>query len=62
MLARLQRAWWRRCLKDESFAGLFEDYDGDEFVTSTVRPTGLDCAQGRDPYAFRVGRRHPRQG
>ena len=42
MLERLQRAWWRRRLKDASFAHLGASYDGDELVSIDCETTGLD--------------------
>lgn len=42
MLQRLQRAWWRRQLKDASFAYLGEPYDGDELVSIDCETSGLD--------------------
>jgi DNA polymerase-3 subunit epsilon len=42
MLTALKRAWWRRQLKDPSYAGLFEDADGDELVSLDCETTGLD--------------------
>jgi DNA polymerase-3 subunit epsilon len=42
MLGGLRRAWWRRRLKDEAFAYLFEDYDGDELVSLDCETTSLD--------------------
>ena len=42
MLHRLQRAWWRRQLRDQRYAGLFEDYAGDELVSVDCETTGLD--------------------
>ena len=42
MLDRLKRAWLRRQLKDETFAYLFEAYDGDELVSLDCETTSLD--------------------
>ena len=42
MLEALARAWYRRRLKDPSFARLLEAYDGDELVSIDCETTGLD--------------------
>lgn len=42
MLTSLKRAWWRRQLKDDAFAYLFEPYDGDEAVSLDCETTSLD--------------------
>ena len=42
MLANLKRAWWRRQLKDQSFAFLGDGYGGDELVSIDCETTGLD--------------------
>lgn len=42
MLAALKHAWRRRQLKDESFAFLFEPYEGDEVVSLDCEMTSLD--------------------
>lgn len=42
MLTALKRAWWRRQLKDQSFAGLFGGHAGDELVSLDCETTGLD--------------------
>jgi DNA polymerase III subunit epsilon len=42
MLQNLKRAWWRRQLKDQSFAFLGDGYGGDELVSIDCETTGLD--------------------
>jgi DNA polymerase-3 subunit epsilon len=44
MLASLRRAWWRRRLRDPSFAFLFEPCHGDEAVCIDCETTGLEVA------------------
>ena len=45
MLDRLQRAWWRRRLKDPAFAFLGEPWDGEELVSLDFETTGLNVKQ-----------------
>lgn len=42
MLEQLKRAWWRRQLKNPSYAFLFEDHDGEELVSLDCETTSLD--------------------
>lgn len=42
MLASLERAWYRRHLKDTAYAHLFAPYAGDELVSIDCETTGLD--------------------
>ena len=42
VLADLERAWYRRRLKDEAYAHLFAPYEGDELVSIDCETTGLD--------------------
>jgi len=42
MFESFKRQWNRKRLKDESYASLFEPYDGDEAVVFDTETTGLD--------------------
>ncbi|MBD3809980.1 MAG: 3'-5' exonuclease [Sulfuricurvum sp.] len=42
MFALLKRAWNRRGLNDESYAWMFDSYDGDEVVVFDTETTGLN--------------------
>lgn len=42
MFASLKRAWNRRGLNDESYAWMFDPYDGDEVVVFDTETTGLN--------------------
>lgn len=44
MLATVKRAWWRRQLKDERFAFLFDAAPADEAVSIDCETTSLDVA------------------
>ncbi len=42
MFGALKRAWNRRALRDESYAWMFERYEGDEVVVFDTETTGLN--------------------
>jgi len=42
MFENFKRSWCRRSLKDESYAWLFEPYEGDEAVVFDTETTGLN--------------------